>query len=248
MKLKEISIGKHKVKAQAIGFDKDGTLFDALTYWRNIDRIRKELFLQIVGSKHENAWEKIMGFVHPDRIHYSGVLAVATTEEEIILVAGLMFQLHAWPWYQCKKLASDLFIQADKKLEYDRAFSPAAGVPDLLLRLKSKEWTVGILTSDSSLRTNACMKLIGMQEMLDFIVTPENVERGKPSPDLVFYACEKIGIDPSQLIVVGDSIVDMRMAKEAGSIAVGLVTHAGSEEILGKEADFLIHSLTEIEP
>ncbi|UUZ97421.1 HAD family hydrolase [Paenibacillus sp. P25] len=129
----------------------------------------------------------------------------------------------------------------------DWPFRLFAGVPDVLMKLKSNELAVGILTSDSSLRTNACMKLIGVQEMLDFIVTPESVKRGKPAPDMVFRACEQIGIEPSQMIVVGDSIVDMRMAKQAGSIAVGLVTHAGSEEILGKEADYLIHSLTEIE-
>ncbi|UUZ97037.1 hypothetical protein LJK87_24185 [Paenibacillus sp. P25] len=124
MKMKEISIGKHTVKAQAVGFDKDGTLFDALTYWRTMDRIRKELFLKIVGSEHETAWESIMGFVHPDHINYSGVLAVATTEEEILLTAGVMFQLHGWPWFQCKQLARDLFAQADEKLDFGLAFSP----------------------------------------------------------------------------------------------------------------------------
>ncbi|MFD0714266.1 HAD family hydrolase [Paenibacillus sp. GCM10027626] len=247
MEATQLRIGTHVMKAQAVGFDKDGTLFDALTYWRSIDRIRKELFLQIVGSNHANCWEATMGFKHSDDMNYNGVLAVATTTEEIVLVAGLMFQLYGWPWFQCKKLAENLFAEADKKLDYSEAFQPAASVPDLLLKLKSADMAVGILTSDSSLRTEACMKLLGLQGELDFIVTPEKVERGKPSPDMVVSACEKLGIAPSGMIVVGDSIVDMRMAKEAGSIAVGLITHAGSEEILSKEADYLIRSLTDIE-
>ncbi|WP_282940846.1 HAD family hydrolase [Paenibacillus sp. RC67] len=247
MKVTELRIGTHKIKAQAVGFDKDGTLFDALSYWRYMDQIRKELFLNIVGSGHEKAWESIMGFIHPDAINYNGVLAVATTEEEIVLVAGVMFQLYGWPWFQCKKLARDLFIEADKKLDYSQAFAPAPGVPDLLMQLKSADMEVGILTSDSSLRTEACMELLGMHGALDFIVTPEKVENGKPSPDMVLLACKQLGIDPGSMVVVGDSIVDMRMAKDAGSIAVGLVTHEGSEDILREEADYLIRSLTEIE-
>lgn len=247
MGVTQLSIGSHKVNAQAVGFDKDGTLFDALNYWRYMDQIRKELFLNIVGSGHEKAWEAIMGFIHPDAINYNGVLAVATTEEEIILVAGVIFQLYGWPWFQCKKLARDLFVEADKKLDYSQAFTPVPGVPNLLMKLKSTDMAVGILTSDSSFRTEACMKLIGMQESLDFIITPEKVKRGKPSPDMVLLACEALGIDPSGMVVVGDSIVDIRMAKDAGSIAVGLVTHEGSDDILREEADYLIHSLTEIE-
>jgi len=247
MGVAQLRIGSHNINAQAVGFDKDGTLFDALNYWRYMDRIRKELFLNIVGSGREKTWEAIMGFIHPDRINYNGVLAVATTEEEIILVAGAIFQLYGWPWFQCKKLAADLFAEADKKLDCSQAFAPAPGVPDLLLKLKNAGTAVGILTSDSLSRTEACMKLIGMQESLDFIVTPEKVKRGKPSPDMVLLACEALGIDPAGMVVVGDSIVDMRMAKEAGSIAVGLITYEGSDEILKEEADFLIRSLTEIE-
>jgi phosphoglycolate phosphatase len=48
------------------------------------------------------------------------------------------------------------------------------------------------------------------------------------------------------MAVVGDSIVDMKMAKAAGSIAIGVVTFDGSREILLQEADILIESLFDI--
>ncbi|MCC2684739.1 MAG: hypothetical protein K0R75_1638 [Paenibacillaceae bacterium] len=244
--LKNIRIGGKTIPAQAVGFDKDGTLFDAVAYWRYIDRLRLANFVSAAGAEHAVEWSKTMGFYAPDRVDYQGVLALASTQEEIILVAGLLYRLMGWPWPRCREVAGKIFADADDAMTISEAFRPQAGFPDVIPMLKNQGFHVGILTSDSYRRTKACMEQSGVVGILDFLITPEQVERGKPEPDMVHKACSMLGIEPSGMVVVGDSVVDMQMAKKAGAVAVGLVTHEGSRQALSQDADFLIESLREI--
>lgn len=240
-----VYIGDKATKVKCVAFDKDGTLFDAAGFWRYIDRLRQEEFVARVGSEHRQSWSRLMG-VTDHSIDHQGVLAVATTAEEITMTAGLIYQLKGWPWVQCKQLAEDIFKEADKNMEIDKAFRRAEGAPDVFHTLKEAGIYTGIVTSDALPRTEACMRLLDIADQLDFVITPEQVKNGKPAPDMVYAVCERLSIAPSDIAVVGDSLVDLRMAKAAGSLAVGIITYEGSAEALAPEADILIRSLREI--
>jgi phosphoglycolate phosphatase len=242
-----LRIKNKEIVVKAVGFDKDGTLFDAVSFWVHIDQLRKHQFLKNVGEENAELWEKVMGFKAPDLVDHQGVLAVATTMEEIIITAGLIFQLKGWPWVECKIMAESIFRISDQNLMLEQAFRPRDGASEIILSLKNEGWFTGILTSDKLARTEDCMNLLGVKEHLDFIITPEVVERGKPSPDMVHLACKQINILPEEMAVIGDSIVDIKMAKAAGSIAIGILTHEGSRKILSQEADIVIDSLCDIE-
>lgn len=237
--------GERETAVKCVAFDKDGTLFDAFGFWLYIDTLRKKAFASQVGEQHKEAWSRLMG-ITDSGVDHQGVLAVATTQEEIVMTAGLIYQLKAWPWVTCKQAAEEIFRTADAKMEIDQAFKSVEGVPDIFHELSEAGIYTGILTSDSSQRTEKCMKLLDVQELLDFVVTPEKVKEGKPAPDMVHAACEQLGIEPLDMAVIGDSVVDMRMARQAGSLAVGIVTYEGSEEVLAPEADVLIRSIKEI--
>ncbi|MEB3103560.1 HAD family hydrolase [Ferviditalea candida] len=246
IKAADVRIGQEKIKIKGIGFDKDGTLFDSVKFWSYIDRIRKRNFLETAGSVAEADWESTMGFVQPDTVDHNGVLAIATMDEEILLTAGLIYKWRKLPWHECKKQAKEIFSQADKMLKLEEAFQTHAGVPEIFHRLYENQVPAGILTSDAYQRTESLMKMLGIKEMLQFIITPEQVANGKPNPEMVIKACGLLDISPFEFMVVGDSIVDMKMAKAAGSIAVGLVTYDGSEQLLAQDADYLIRAITDI--
>ncbi|WP_159888483.1 HAD family hydrolase [Paenibacillus puerhi] len=240
-----VYFGETAAKIKCVAFDKDGTLFDAVGFWHYIDNLRKEEFVSRVGREHHQAWNKLMGTTE-ESVDHQGVLAVASMQEEITMTAGLIYQLKGWPWIRCKQLAEDIFKGADSKLEIDKAFQRVEGVPDIFHTLREAGIRTGILTSDASARTEACMRLLDIADQLEFVITPEKVKNGKPSPDMVYQACDILGIQPSEMAVVGDSLVDLSMAKAAGSLAVGIITYEGSSEVLAPEADVLIRSLTEI--
>lgn len=245
MGTKPIFFGSHKAAVSAVAFDKDGTLFEAVSFWRYIDGLRKAAFVAQVGEEHAAAWGQLMGITDGD-VDHAGVLAVATMQEEITMVAGLIYQLKAWPWVRCKQVAAAIFQTADAELEVEQAFRRVAGVPAIFDKLAAAGLYTGILTSDSAPRTERCLDMLKVRGQMDFIVTPESVRNGKPDPEMVHTACERLGIRPGELAVVGDSVVDMRMARQAGSLAVGIITYEGSEAELAPEADMLIRSIEEI--
>ena len=85
-----------------------------------------------------------------------------------------------------------------------------------------------------------------LSDKFDHIIASEDTVNAKPSPEPYQKAIERIQLDPSQCVVIEDSINGVRSAKAAGCFALAVPTvHA-----LGLDyhmADAVIHSLNEIE-
>ena len=65
------------------------------------------------------------------------------------------------------------------------------------------------------------------------IFSADEVERGKPDPDLFFYAAERMGVVPERCIVVEDSPFGVQGALAAGMGALG---YAAADEPGAREA------------
>ena len=82
------------------------------------------------------------------------------------------------------------------------------------------------------------------------IVTRDLVRHAKPDPDLFLAAAEKLGVDISNSVVVGDSIWDLLAARRARALGVGLLSggygreeleRAGAYRVYNDPADLLRH-------
>ncbi|MFJ8527986.1 HAD family hydrolase [Bacillus sp. NPDC094106] len=242
----KIQISGEVIETKAIAFDKDGTLFQAIPFWQEIDRLRKQKFSQIVGEEYQLLWEKAVGFTPPNQVDFKGLLAVASEEEEMIVVASLLYQITKYPWHRCKELATTIFKDSNEQLCVTEAFHPIHGAADCIYSLQEEEIYTGILTSDNKLRTKKCIDLLNIPP-LHFLFTPEDVDNGKPHPEMIIKACKQLDIRPSELVMVGDTVVDVKMAKEAGSIAVGIANHKHAIEELMPYADFIITDYSDIQ-
>lgn len=76
------------------------------------------------------------------------------------------------------------------------------------------------------------------------IVTIEDVDRGKPSPQGYQLTSKRLGISPDRCLVVEDSLNGIRAAKSAGMFVVGLVGTLAQANL--KEADKIIYQLPEL--
>jgi HAD superfamily hydrolase (TIGR01549 family) len=61
----------------------------------------------------------------------------------------------------------------------------------------------------------------GLDRYFKVILTCKDVKRGKPHPDMLLLASEKLGIDPRELLFVGDMDVDREAAQRANIRFVG---------------------------
>jgi beta-phosphoglucomutase-like phosphatase (HAD superfamily) len=64
------------------------------------------------------------------------------------------------------------------------------------------------------------LKAIGLYSLFDAIVTVNDVERGKPAPDIFLLAADRLGIAPRDCIVYEDSDAGLEAAHRAGMRAI----------------------------
>jgi len=135
-----------------------------------------------------------------------------------------------WP-----ELRTELFELIDTRL---RPFADAvAAVADLEVR------GVALAVASSSLRERLDRTLA--RAGLDFAVTiaGDEVEHGKPAPDMFLLAAERLGVDPSRCVVVEDSPAGVAAGRAAGMPTLGVCRVRGSESTLS-EADRIVYMVS----
>ena len=113
---------------------------------------------------------------------------------------------------------------------------PLPGAVALLRRLRESGITHGIATSGRHPEIDASLASLGVPDDL-VVVDRGDVERAKPAPDL-FLACQaRLGVEPEECYVVGDSVWDLLAARRARMLGVGLLTGGyGQDELLAAGA------------
>jgi beta-phosphoglucomutase family hydrolase len=65
-----------------------------------------------------------------------------------------------------------------------------------------------------------CLEATGLIHLFETIITPKLVKHGKPAPDMFLLAAERMGITPSECLVLEDGNSGLEAAKAAGMQAV----------------------------
>ena len=60
------------------------------------------------------------------------------------------------------------------------------------------------------------LRIAGLAPLFNVVVTPEDVEHGKPAPDMFLLAAKKMGVPPEKCLVFEDAEPGMRAAAAAG--------------------------------
>jgi HAD superfamily hydrolase (TIGR01509 family) len=66
----------------------------------------------------------------------------------------------------------------------------------------------------------ACLEAIGILDLFQTIITPRDVEKGKPAPDMFLLAAQRMGVAPQECLVFEDGQSGLDAAKAAGMEAV----------------------------
>ncbi|QZH73848.1 MAG: HAD-IA family hydrolase [Erythrobacter sp.] len=95
------------------------------------------------------------------------------------------------------------------------------GMADLLRQLHGQGWLLGVATgkSDRGLAATLTTHTLG-----DLFVTTHTADRhpSKPHPAMLLAAMADAGADPADTVMIGDTVYDMQMARDAGTRAVGV--------------------------
>lgn len=94
------------------------------------------------------------------------------------------------------------------------------GAIELLDALRAAEYPMAIVTSSSRRTADAHLRLAGIHDRFDAILTRDDVIRGKPSPDLYLLAASRFGVTPETCVAVEDSNHGVASALAAGAITI----------------------------
>lgn len=101
-------------------------------------------------------------------------------------------------------------------IEHVAELAPIPGAPQTVLAL-AEAGLIQCAVSNSSRRiVEANLKAMGLDHVMAFAIAREDVTEGKPDPEPYRLACSRLGLDPSSVLGVEDSLVGAQSAKAAG--------------------------------
>jgi pyrophosphatase PpaX len=117
----------------------------------------------------------------------------------------------------------------------------------LLRTLRTSGFKLGIITGKYKEPVMDVLSHFGILELFDAVVTGYEVEKHKPAPDIVLEAAKRLGVDPKECVVVGDSPVDVQAGKRAGAFTVVLLSDTYDRKLLeDTKPTIIIEELQEI--
>ena len=210
---------------KGVFFDLDGTLFDTapeLTFATN--QMLKDIDLQELES------DIIKSFIGKgaDNLVMKSISYSSNQDSEIL-------------FKKARKLFDKYYIlNAAQSLPYD-------GVEEVLMKLKKKKLSLACVTNKPKIYTQAILEESGLISYLDLVVSGDTVSRKKPDPMQLQYSCEKLELEPKQVIMVGDSCNDIEAGFSAGTYVVTVpYGYQYGQSIESAKVDLAIKNLNDL--
>ena len=216
------------MRVKAVIFDLDGTLASF-----NLD--------------YKTARAEVRGYLVKMGVPAS-VLSVNESIFEMLRKTDLFVKNSGKPQKVLEEIRNEALVIAEKyELEAALSTSLLPGVVETLKALKQKSLKIGLCTINGEKSTNYILKRFGIADFFDAVIPRDKVNNVKPDPTHLESALNALSIAAKNAVIVGDSIVDMRSAKELKAIAVGLPTGVSTiEELMSNGANYIITSITDL--
>lgn len=103
-----------------------------------------------------------------------------------------------------------------------RGVSLLPGVHTWLTRLHAAGWRQAIATAAPRKNATTIIEVLNIEPYIDALTSAEDVQRGKPDPQVFLLAAEQVSVPPSRCIVVEDAPAGLEGARHAGMRAIGV--------------------------
>jgi beta-phosphoglucomutase len=109
-----------------------------------------------------------------------------------------------------------------RALVRERGITLLPGVNVWLARLSQAGWRQAIASAAPLANVEAIVGALGIAAFFGAIVAAEDVQRGKPDPQVFQLAAERLGAPPARCVVVEDAPAGIAAAHRAGMRAIGV--------------------------
>ena len=208
---------------EAVVFDLDGVIVDSEHVW---DEVRQQLAEERGGRWHEEASRDMMGMSSLEWSRYMhDVIGLAEPPEEIN--AEVVRRLVA---------------------VYHEELPLLDGAVEAVQALAAR-WPLGLASSSNRELIDLVLRVSGLERWFAATVSSEEVERGKPAPDVYLEAARRLNVAAERCAAVEDSENGIRSAKAAGMrvVAIPNPRYPPAEDALAA-ADVVLPSVAALTP
>jgi HAD superfamily hydrolase (TIGR01509 family) len=208
---------------EAVVFDLDGLLLDTEQVW---DEVREGLVRERGGRWHDRAQADMMGMSSKEWSRYlHDELGLAEPPEEL-----------------------NRIVVERMEERYRRQLPLVDGAVEAVRRL-AERWPLGLASSSNRPLIDLALELMRVADLFRATVSSEEVDRGKPAPDVYLEAARRLGVSAENAVAVEDSSSGIRSAKAAvmGVVAIPNAHFPPPDEVL-QLADVQLDSLAGLTP
>jgi HAD superfamily hydrolase (TIGR01549 family) len=106
------------------------------------------------------------------------------------------------------------------------------GIDEVLHCAKKNNLKQAIYTFNTCENAQISLEKVNLLEFFDVIAGRDNVNNPKPHPDHLLFICEKLGVEPTEIVVVGDHARDIEGAINVGAHSIGILSKLARKETL----------------
>ena len=220
---------------RGVVFDKDGTLFDFEATWSHF--CETILHETAEGDKRLLAdLAQVIGYDIVNKRFLKNSIVIAETTETVVD--------HLLPLlpHRTKAELTDQLISASSAAPQ----VPAADLPVVLGQLSKMGLRLGVATNDNEAPARAHVSEAGVLSFFDLVLGYDSGFGGKPEPGQLHHFCAVTGTQPSECVMVGDSLHDLQAGAAAGMRTVGVLTGPAGREDLKMHAEVVLPSVAHL--
>jgi HAD superfamily hydrolase (TIGR01509 family) len=180
----------------AVIFDLDGVLLDSEQRWNEVKRAIVE---ESGGTWRDDAPVAMMGMSSPE-----------------------------WSAYLRDELGVPMDADAINRAVVERMHESYAAELPLLpgageaVTALAARWPLGLASSSNREIIDRFRELSGFGGAFRVTVSSEEVDRGKPAPDVYLETARRLGVDPARCVAIEDSSNGLRAAAAAGTAVIAV--------------------------
>lgn len=182
---------------KALIFDMDGLMIDTESIYWDVEQI---LARELGRIATDDTLRRMMGRSQLDsmRIFIEGCGIVGHTPQQL------------------------LAIREERMLaRYLAGVSPMAGLHQILDRFQGR-LKLAVATSSPRKFTDVLLPSLGIDKRFEVVQTGDGIERGKPDPQIYLRAMSRLGVAPSECVVLEDSQSGSLSAHRAGAFVIAV--------------------------
>lgn len=209
-------------RIKALCFDVDGTLSDTDDVY--VHKVAK-FFPRFIFKDPDHSARRFIMWVEAPGNALLGLTDTIGLDDEIVAIID--------------------WLSRHKK-DAAKTFWLIPGVDEMLKKLKG-HYPMCVVSARDEKGTMRFLEQFDLVQYFDAIITGQSAEHTKPYPDPILLAAQKMGVQPEECLMIGDTTVDIRAGKAAGTQTVGVLCGFGEEdELKQKGADMILNTTSEL--